>query len=173
MFNPAPDGAMLDLEEIEVELLNSLVHQMLQLLHDPDEPESTDPLALLIGMNGPTEISDDPVLARLFPDAYPESAEDSAEFRRFTWPDLQQQKIHHAHAVLEMLKSFPGESLISSQSLHSWLLTLNDLRLALGTRMGLENGGEVNSSGEDIAPLFGVYDWLSGLQGTLIEVLEQ
>ena len=173
MFNPAPNGAMLDLEEIEVELLNSLIHQMLQLLHDPDEPESTDPLALLIGMNGPTEISDDPVLARLFPDAYPDSSEASAEFRRFTWPDLQQQKIQHAHAVLEMLKRFPGASLISSQSLQAWLLTLNDLRLALGTRMGLENDVEVDVMDENIGPLFGVYDWLTGLQGTLIDVLEQ
>lgn len=173
MFNQSANGILLDLEEIETELLNSLIHQMLQLLHDPDEPETTDPLAQLITMNGPTEISDDPVLARFFPDAYRDSKEDSAEFRRFTWNDLQQQKITHAHVVLENLKNFPGESSIDTALANSWLLTLNDLRLALGTRMGLENDSQVKPMDDSVAPLFGVYDWLTGLQGTLIDVLAQ
>ena len=164
---------MLDLEEVEVELLSSLIHQTLQLLNDPDEPESTDPFARMIGMNGPTEISDDPVLARLFPDAYPQSKEDSAEFRRFTWSDLQQQKITHAHSVLENLKRFPGKSEVNAVEANSWLLTLNDLRLALGTRIGLENETEAKLTDESLAPIFAVYDWLTGLQGSLIEVLEQ
>ncbi|MBU6347509.1 MAG: DUF2017 family protein [Actinomycetales bacterium] len=171
MFNLKKSVVVLDLTEIETELLTSLVHQMLQLLHDPDEEEHTDPLAKMIGMNGPTEISDDPVLARLFPDAYRDNPEHSAEFRRFTWNDLQQRKIQHGHLVLENLKRFPGEKKLSEPEVNAWLLTLNDLRLALGTRIGLDNETELQLTNESLPPVFGVYDWLTGLQGTLIDCL--
>lgn len=173
MFNLKKSDVILDLTEIETELLNSLVHQLLQLLHDPDEEAHEDPLAKLVGMNGPTEISDDPVLARLFPDAYRDNPEHSAEFRRFTWNDLQQKKIENGHIVLETLKSFPGEKKLKEPEVQAWLLILNDLRLALGTRIGLDNETEIQLSNQSLPPVFGVYDWLTGLQGTLIDCLTE
>lgn len=94
MFSQSGADVLLDLEEIEVELLGSLIGQILELLHDPAQEEHTDPLAQLVGLDGPTVISDDPVLARLFPDAYPDDETNSADFRRFTQPDLQLSLIH-------------------------------------------------------------------------------
>ena len=171
MFSRSGPTILLDLEEIEVELLASLIGQILELLHDPEEDEHTDPLAKLVGLNGPTVISSDPVLARLFPDAYPDDETNSADFRRFTQPDLQRQKIANAHIVREDLKAFPGEHELDQANINAWLLTINDLRLALGTRIGLDNETEVQLTDESLTPVFGIYDWLSGVQSSLVEVL--
>ncbi len=173
MFSRSGVEVVLDLEEIEVELLNSLIGQILELLHDPEQQEQIDPLAQLVGLDGPTVISDDPVLARLFPDAYPDDEANSADFRRFTQPDLQKQKITNGHVVRDDLAIFPGEHAIDPGNLNAWLLTLNDLRLALGTRIGLDNETEVQLSDESLTPIFGIYDWLTGLQGSLIDVIAQ
>lgn len=162
---------ILDLEEIEVEILMNLVGQLLNLLHDPDEDEHEDPLAQMVGLDGPTSISDDPVLARLFPDAYIDDATSSADFRRFTQPDLRRKKEAHAQNVRDHLREFPGELEVADELLQSWLLTINDLRLALGTRLGLDQETEAQLEDESLAPIFGLYDWLTGLQGTLIDVL--
>jgi len=173
MFNRAGAQIMLDLEEIETELLNSLIGQILELLHDPAEEEHVDQLAQLVGLDGPTVISDDPVLARLFPDAYPDDEANSADFRRYTQPDLQRQKLANAHIVRDDLAIFPGEHPVKPENLNAWLLTINDLRLALGTRIGLDNETEMQLSDESLTPIFGIYDWLTGLQGTLIDVIAQ
>lgn len=171
MFSQTDTGILLDLEEIEVELLGSLIGQIVELLHDPDEEEHKDPLARLVGLDGPTVISSDPVLARLFPDAYPDDEKNSADFRRFTQPDLQRQKQANAQIVKQDLQLFPGQRLVEPGNMNAWLLTLNDLRLALGTRIGLDNETEVQLGDESLAPIFGIYDWLTGLQGSLIEVI--
>ena len=173
MFSRSGAKVMLDLEEIEVELLNSLIGQILELLHDPQQQENIDPLAVLVGLDGPTVISSDPVLARLFPDAYPDDEANSADFRRFTQPDLQRQKLANAHIVRDALVTFPGVQSVDFNDLPAWLLTLNDLRLALGTRIGLDNETEVQLSDDSLTPIFGIYDWLSGLQSSLVEVMTQ
>lgn len=173
MFSRTGTKVILDLEEIEVELLNSLLGQILELLHDPQQEEHVDPLAKLVGLDGPTAISSDPVLARLFPDAYPDDEANSADFRRFTQPDLQRQKLANAHVVRDALATFPGVHPVESNDLNAWLLTLNDLRLALGTRIGLDNETEVQLGDESLTPIFGIYDWLTGLQGSLIEIIAQ
>ena len=173
MFSRIPGQPVtLELDDVEVEILRNLVEQLVVLLHDPDEESHSDPLAKLVGLDGPTSISDDPVLARLFPDAYLDDSTSSADFRRFTQPDLRRTKELHANQVQIHLTSFPGTHEVIDDLLQSWLLTLNDLRLALGTRLGLDNETEAQLEDESLTPIFGLYDWLTGLQGTLVEVLQ-
>lgn len=172
MFSRIPGQIVtLELDDIEVEILTNLVDQLLNLMHDPDDDNPTDPLAQMVGLDGPTVISDDPVLARLFPDAYPEDETSSADFRRFTQPDLRRTKELNAQRVRMHLNAFPGTEEIVDEMLNAWLLTLNDLRLALGTRLGLDNETQAQLEDDSLAPIFGLYDWLTGLQGTLVDVI--
>ncbi len=57
----------------------------------------------------------------------------------------------------------------------AWLGALNDLRLALGTRLGVEEDWAEQlaalDDGDPRALLLAVYDWLSWLQETLVRSL--
>jgi len=80
----------------------------------------------------------DPVVGRLFPEAYPDSPQDSAEFRRYTEGDLKTGKIDQAGAVLATLpESSGGEVRLDSEAAEAWLRALNDARLAMGVRLNI------------------------------------
>src|SRR2546430_9870948 len=63
----------------------------------------------VIGLLSDNFDRDDPVVERLFPDAYPEDAEQGADFRRCTEGVLKTAKIAQAAAVLAQLPSTCGE----------------------------------------------------------------
>lgn len=72
-FEPQPGGgAAVPLDEVEISILRSLAVQLMELLgpgEEAGESESDDLLASIFN-DGPSEPPADPVLARLFPDAY-------------------------------------------------------------------------------------------------------
>ena len=70
----------------EADLLRSLASQLVELLRNETAAprEGDDPLEQLLDFSGPTTEPEDPVLARLFPTAYPHDEEAAGEFRRFT-----------------------------------------------------------------------------------------
>ena len=66
----------------------------------------------------------------------------------------------------------PGEVRLDAESTERWLSTLNDVRLALGTRLEVtEEMAEPDPEDPD-APAYVVYLWLTELQGVLIEVAD-
>ena len=78
----------------EADLLRSLAAQLVELLRNEVAAPSAgdDPLEQLLDFSGPTTEPEDPVLARLFPTAYPDDAEAAGEFRRFTEGTLRDGK---------------------------------------------------------------------------------
>jgi hypothetical protein len=142
---------------------------MAELLDDPDSQTNSDPLAQLLNMSGSTQISDDPALARLFPDGYSDDEHASADFRRFTEQDLRAQKVSALATVRTTLANWSGKANIDSSQAQDWLKALNDLRLVLGTR--LEITDEVETDFEADEPGIHLYNYLTYLQGTLIDAL--
>ncbi|MFF8031166.1 MULTISPECIES: DUF2017 domain-containing protein [unclassified Streptomyces] len=194
-FEPLPGGgAAVALDDVEISIIRSLAVQLLELIGPgPAEDTSGDPLAELFA-EGPSEPPSDPVLRRLFPDAYgdpgaapgAEEAEErrahSAEFRRYTENDLRAGKRDNALAVIRSLDALApagggGAVLeLSPEESRRWLGSLNDLRLAIGSR--LEIGDEDDSDllfhlpDEDPRkPMVMAYLWLGGLQETLVSTL--
>jgi len=136
---------------------------------------SPDELERMLGFSGNVELPDDPVLARLLPDAYSDDPQASAEFRRYTEESLRAGKINSARAVLASLPAGGGEVVLSEPECQLWLKALNDVRLALGVRLGItdENEdllGDVSADDPRSAYLW-VYQWLAYLQDSLIESL--
>ncbi|MFL6136612.1 MAG: DUF2017 domain-containing protein [Frankiaceae bacterium] len=138
-------------------------------------PGSADALEAQLGV--PTDVpprSGDPVLDRLFPDAYADAA-DAADFRRYTLADLSAGK----RAGLALLRSTVdergGDVILDEEGAQVWLAALNDLRLALGTRIGVTEDNVDELAGLDPddprALLFDAYDLLTYLQGTLVEAV--
>jgi hypothetical protein len=80
----------------------------------------------------------DPVVERLFPDAYPEHPEDADDFRRYTEGDLKTSKIDQAGAVLAALPDGTGgEVRLDAEAAEAWLRAINDARLAMGIRLDI------------------------------------
>lgn len=170
MFKSGLGGKItLKLDDAEQGVLSQLFEQMAELLDDSESETSADPLAKMLNMSGSTQISEDPALARLFPDGYSDDEHASADFRRFTEQDLRAQKIAALATVRTTLGSWTGKSSVSAQQAQDWLKALNDLRLVLGTRLEITDEVETDFDADD--PGIHLYNYLTYLQGTLIDSL--
>lgn len=159
----------LELDSAEHGVLLQLFDQMSELLEVPESELSGDPLAQLLNMSGSTQISTDPAVARLFPDGYSNDEHASADFRRFTEQDLRAQKITALATARETLIDWNGKASITSQQALDWLKALNDLRLVLGTRLEISDETDRDFDGDE--PSMHLYNYLTYLQGTLIDAL--
>ena len=170
MFESGRNGQIkLTLDVAEREVLGQLFDQVEQLLDELTSQDTSDPLELMLGMNGSTQISQDPALARLFPDGYFEDEHASADFRRFTEQDLRQQKIAALNDVRKALQATANPAVISDLQAQSWLKALNDLRLVLGTRLEISDDNDFDFDSDE--PGIHLYNYLTYLQGTLIDAL--
>ena len=165
----------LHLPDSERTLMADLLGQLLAMIAPPEPTEPVDPIAELVGIDPEAVRPSDPVLARLFPDAYsdPEQAD---EFRRFTERDLRSAKLENATAAAGTLQR-PNPTQLSALECQAWLGALNDLRLALGTRLAVtEDGPEEYLSMPEDDPrraLYIVYDWLTYHQDRLVTALQK
>ncbi|MER6116734.1 DUF2017 domain-containing protein [Streptomyces sp. NPDC001743] len=188
-FEATPGGgAAVALDEVEIAILRSLAVQLLELIGPGDQPaDGDDPLAALFA-EGPSEPPSDPALARLFPEAYGDEDTElraaSAEFRRFTENDLRTRKRDDALVVVRTLDALtPGGDgaavlRLTADESRSWLGSLNDLRLTIGTRLEVsdDDGSEDGSlyrlpDSDPRKPMVMAYLWLGALQETLVETL--
>lgn len=115
----------------------------------------------------------DPAVRRLLPDAYPDDAEASAEFRRYTHDDLTSRKVRNAHAIIaaaEAAKTDDGIITLDAETAGCWMRGLNDMRLILASRLGIESDDEDAGRGVDTM-MRDVYDWLGFVQNSLVEAL--
>ncbi|MFE0818296.1 DUF2017 domain-containing protein [Streptomyces sp. NPDC058807] len=196
-FEPLPGGgAAVALDDVEISIIRSLAVQLLELIGPgPAEDASDDPLAELFA-EGPSEPPSDPVLRRLFPDAYgdpasaPQAAEAeeqraySAEFRRYTENDLRAGKRDNALAVVRTLDALSSASAgedgavlkLSPEESQQWLRVLNDLRLAIGSRLEIADEDDADllyrlPDEDPRKPMVMAYLWLGGLQESLVSTL--
>ncbi|MFA3872179.1 DUF2017 domain-containing protein [Streptomyces sp. MMCC 100] len=196
-FEPLPGGgAAVALDDVEISIIRSLAVQLLELIGPgPAEDASDDPLAELFA-EGPSEPPSDPVLRRLFPDAYgdpegtPQAREaeeqraHSAEFRRYTENDLRAGKRESALAVVRGLDAVASQSAgedgavlkLSADESRQWLGALNDLRLAIGSRLEIADEDDTDllyrlPDEDPRKPMVMAYLWLGGLQESLVATL--
>ena len=192
MFTKSSNGTVtLELIEIARDYLQNFLEQAIELIDAPSDVVDSDPLKVMFGPVGPTTMSRDPALARLFPQAYTDDDEASGEFRKFAEPDLRIRKVSDAKRAIDTLA--PGPVSLTHEDALAWLGALNDLRLVLGTRLDIgsdlyDNLGEEfdddeEFSGDDAIDvdadefddpedvLREFYGYLTYLQGTLVESL--
>ena len=109
----------------------------------------------------------DPALRRLFPPAYPDDDEGEAEYRRLMDGELLEGR----RAALRVLEETADRERLREDELEAWLGAVNDLRLVLGTRLGVtEELYERELDPRDPrAPELAVYTYLTWLQEQLVE----
>jgi hypothetical protein len=154
-------------------------------LVEPGQPEAPqdrqgppDDLAELEAMlhpPGAVQAPDDPVLARLLPDAYSDDPEAAGEFRKYTEPGLRSAKFEVARQMLDTLPEAGGRIQLTKEQALAWLKALNDVRLALGVRLGVteefeEQWGRLKPDDPQWAA-YEVYAWLGAVQESLVQAL--
>lgn len=194
------DRFRLRLSAEEIALLRSLPEQLRSLLAAPGT-SAEEPTELFGGAARGPEIADagpgdapggpgetpgdsggagaDPVLDRLFPRGYlePEDVERNAEYQRLVRDDLLEAKL----ANLDVVTSTLDRGTVSlrrwtvdltEDEAGSWLGALNDLRLALGVRLGITEDfdGDVDPS-DPRAPALNVLSYLGWLEENLLDAL--
>lgn len=158
--------------ESEREVLVNLVEQILELLGERRDNYSDDPLAAMIGITSYDSPPDDDVLLRLLPNAYADEI-DASEFRRYTEATLRAKKASHAMLMRIDLKSSPdGEVEVDHDGANAWLGAMNDIRLALGVRLNVQENShedlEILGPDDPLRGVYAVYSWLGWLQESLI-----
>jgi len=172
----------------EADLLRNLAAQLVELLRNEAAVphDDKDPFEALMDFSGPTTEPEDPVLARLFPTAYPDDEEAAAEFRRFTEGRLRDGKAQAAIAVIDTLEEAGLPPELSEDGLmidveldeataETWMRSFTDLRLALATRLGVEEGDEevwyALPEDDPRSQAHDIYEWVGYLQETVVEAL--
>lgn len=134
-----------------------------------------DELTAMLGLSDNTELPDDPILARLLPDGYRDDPDSAQDFRRFTESGLRSGKVAAAQIVLATLPPGGGRVRLSAEDAEAWLRALNDVRLALGVRLGVTE--DFDGLSDDVGPedlryaYVQVYQWLAYLQESLVAAL--
>lgn len=159
-----------ELEARERELLVFLLDELTYLLAPTSTADAEDFLEHLQAQwqSAPIAKPTDPALSRLFPDAFPDDEQASADFRRFTEQNLRQLRATRIAELRAVLDTDRIELTVDQG--HSVLQVLTDLRLVLGTRMDIRDENP-RPPGDALA--LDVYDWLTWLQESLVQALFQ
>lgn len=151
-------------------------HQFVAVF-DPDEAGTLSLLAsqVIALLDDRGSHDGDPALLRLLPDAYPDDAEASAEFSRFTADDLASRKASNARRIVADLAPAAGATSattvkVDAQAAQAWLRSLTDIRLTIATRLGIETDDDLGSGDPALRDL---YDWLGFVQGSLVDCLDR
>lgn len=150
--DPGPGGAVeVRWEEYEVQLLSGLMDEM-KLLLEADIPKS------------------DSVISRLFPDAYDEP-DDARAFNELVGGELSETK----RAALATARDTLSENRASwsREEAEAWLTLLTDLRLAIGTRLDVDEetmASDLDPDSPDAAAL-SVLHWLGWVQESVLAAM--
>jgi hypothetical protein len=157
-FRSGPgDTLVVSLAEEEIELLRVLPDQLREVFESED---------------------DDPARARLFPRAYldPTAESEEAEWQALVHPSLLQERLDALALITPTLDRASlaeewWQIALTPDEAQAWLGVLNDTRLVLGTRLGVtEEERELDPADPDAGP-YALYQWLTWLQGDLVDAL--
>lgn len=116
---------------------------------------------------GLLERTDDPVVRRVFPVAYPGDEEAEESYRDLVGGELLRKHQHE----LDCLSETADNSDIDGNELGQWLGALEVLRLMLGTSLDVSEEPEDLPESDPRSSQVAVYRYLSWLQGEVIDAL--
>jgi uncharacterized protein DUF2017 len=126
----------------------------------------------------PVAAPSDPALLRLLPDAYPDDAEATEEFRRYTDATLRDGMNADLHAVRLSLLDIGenGQATLDDELAQAWLRVLNRVRLVLAVRLGIETANDhetlaaIDADDPRTGP-FLLFEWVGYLLSDLLNAL--
>lgn len=168
----------------EASVLRSLVASVLGMLEDRSAQAPQDDLAELTGLrtgnSTPPEI---PALERLLPDFHrpdadatvnpdDEAGDLNGALRSLHEPSIIDAKLAAGTVILRTVPEDGGKVVLNPEQAEAWLYGLNDVRLALGTTLGIDSDTPETLDDDDPrAPHLDVYHWLTWMQDSLVQAL--
>jgi hypothetical protein len=170
-----------EMDAREAEVLRSLVGAVTGLLSDRADAAPQDDLAALTGLRtGNSTPPDDPRLARLLPDFHrsepgspdADRADLNSALRSLHEPGIIEDKLAAGSVLLDTLPAQGGRIVLTPEQAEAWLAALNDVRLALGTAIGIDADTPDRLHPDDSrSPHLDVYHWLTWMQDSLLQAL--
>jgi hypothetical protein len=112
--------------------------------------------------------TDQPTLRRLFPPAYANDPERDAGYQVLTRDELLEGRL----AAIDVVeRTLDGDNELDQSELTAWMTTLNSLRLALGTRLDVDEELPQLDPDDPLAPEYALYDFLGWLLAHVVEAL--
>ncbi|HZD78655.1 MAG TPA: DUF2017 family protein [Actinomycetota bacterium] len=113
----------------------------------------------------------DPALRRLFPAAYPDDPARSQEFDELVRDDLLSERL----SAVETMERTLDAQRVGEDELLAWLSAINDLRLVLGTRIGVTEEMTFSDLAPDDprVPSFALYSFLGVLEEDVVGALSR
>jgi len=128
-------------------------------------------------LTGRADAPSDPAIERLLPDAYRDSDENAAEFRRFTEAQLADGKVRNATSIADALSAPASKGKVEVRldlpSAGAWVRSLTDIRLTIASRLGIidETPPTLRNGSEEM--LMAIYEWLGYQLETLIHAIDR
>lgn len=157
-FRATGDGVRIQLTTDEAGILAELCREMMVLLDI-------------------SSVRADPVVARLFPDGYEDDDDaEAGHWHDLVGGDLEEAKRAAVDAMLTVVSAGgPVDHVATPEEATAWLRVITDLRLAIGTRLGVDEAkmaAKVDTDDPDAAAL-NVLHWLGWMQERMLRVLRK
>lgn len=181
-FKNTRRGFAASLEATERQLLRGLFQDVITLL-EPERSADEDPLWAMVGMDPNAHHEDfaaptDRATKRLLPDADPDDAGASLEFRRLSERGIREKKIGALREAALLMES--SSLLLSTETAPRFAAALNDVRLVLAERLGLQSEEDAErihahddwSKAETVDEYLAlVYNFVTWLQESLMQAM--
>jgi hypothetical protein len=164
----------------EAALLQNLASSLIGMLEERESSSPADELEAITGMRtGNSSPPEDDTMKRLLPDFFRPQTDHPAgsgtaeslngALRSLHEPEIIAAKLQAAQTILDTLPDGGGKFEINEDDAHAWAAAVNDMRLALGTMLGVGPDGPHELPAEHpMAGHLDVYQWLTVLQEYLV-----
>jgi hypothetical protein len=164
-------------------MLKSLVTSMLEMLDDRQTSSPADELEQITGIRaGNPQRPEDATMRRLLPDFFRSEHSHPAgsataeslngALRSLHEPAIIEAKREAGERLLHTMPAGGGRFELDRDDANAWVASINDIRLALGTMLGIgPSGPEQLDDGHPMAGHLDVYQWLTVMQEYLVLAL--
>ncbi len=168
------------LDPHEAALLQNMVSSVVGMLDERESAAPTDELEQITGIRtGNGQRPDDETLRRLLPDFFKPQSDHPAgsgtadslnsALRSLHEPDIIEAKRVAAQRLLDTVPDGGGRFELTEEQANAWIAAVNDIRLALGTMLGIgPDGPDRLPADHPLAGHLDVYQWLTVMQEYLV-----
>jgi hypothetical protein len=111
--------------------------------------------------------TDSDLLARLFPPPYGDDEERNQGYAALAGAELMERRLTALDQVTEHLDA----TVLDEDQLMAWMRSINDIRLVMGTMLGIQDDGHVPDLSDDDVAAHSVYEFFGALLDMIVGAL--